>query len=148
MAKDVTVRFRDPVFERLERQMDDLVERLLRRPTPSSYQRAWAPRLDVYETADEYVAVLELAGIDPEEVTVEIEGTEVGITGIRGQCTHPEGSEPLQLEIPFGPFERRFVLPMPVDASRASAEFKDGMLTVHLPRLKQGPTRVDIQPTE
>ena len=92
MPKDVTVRFRDPVFERLERQMDDLVERLLRRPTPSSYQRAWAPRLDVYETADAYVAVLELAGVDSEEVTVAIEGAEVGITGIRGQCTHTDGS--------------------------------------------------------
>jgi HSP20 family protein len=150
MPKDVPVRIllKDPVFDRLERQMDDLVERLLRRPTPAPYQRAWAPRLDVYGTADEYVAVLELAGVEVDEVTVEIEGAEVGITGFRSPCTHPDGSDPLQLEIPFGPFERRFVLPAVVDPSRATAEFKDGMLTVHLPRLKQGPTRVEIAPTE
>lgn len=148
MANDVArrrIELRDPVFDRLERQMDDLVERLLRRPTPAAYQRAWAPRIDVSETEEAFTAVAELAGIDPSAVTVEIEGAEITITGTRSQVHHPEHSECLQLEIPFGPFERRLKLPSMVDASEATADFKDGMLIVTLPKFKQNPTRVQVE---
>lgn len=135
----------DPMFDRLERQMDDLVQRLLRRPTPAAYQRAWAPRLDVYETSEEYVIVVELAGTDPSAVTIEIEGAEVTITGHRiPPCPKGSAAEPLQLEIPFGEFERRLVLPTPVNADNATAEFADGILTTRLPKLNQGPTRVEV----
>ena len=142
----------DPMFDRLERQMDDLVQRLLRRPAPARYQRAWAPRLDVYETQDGYVIVVELSGVEPESVTIEIEGSEVGITGTRAS-THPPagpaGAECLQIEIPFGEFERRLALPVAVDAQSATADFADGMLTVTLPKVRTGPTRVqvDVRPT-
>lgn len=132
------------MFERLERQMDDLVERLLRRPTPAPYSRAWAPRLDIYETKDEFIAVAELADVDPNDVTIEIEGEEVAFTGRRAPAAPPQGAECLQLEVPFGEFERRLLLPVPVDASRATADFKDGMLTVHLPKAKAGPRRVQV----
>jgi HSP20 family protein len=130
--------------------MDDLVERLLRRPTPSSYQRAWAPRIDIYETRTEFIAVVELADVDPEHVTIEIEAEEVAFTGTRSPVEPPEGAECLQLEIPFGDFERRLLLPVPVESSAASAEFKDGMLTVRLPKAPEGPKRVqvDIQRAE
>jgi HSP20 family protein len=142
----------DPVFDRLERQMDDLVQRLMRRPTPARYQRAWAPRLDVYETQDGYVIVVELSGVEPGSVTIEIEGSEVGITGVRGptrSLVGPQGAECLQIEIPFGEFERRLGLPLAVDATSATADFADGMLTVTLPKLRTGPTRVqvDVRPT-
>lgn len=138
------------MFERLEQQMDDLVERLLRRPTPAPYQRAWAPRVDVYETAESYIAVAELSDVDPDDVTIEIEGNEVSITGRRAAASPPQGAECLQLEIPFGEFERHLLLPMPVDTAAASADFKDGMLTVHLPKARLGPKRVqvDVQRTE
>jgi HSP20 family protein len=135
----------DPMFDRLERQMDDLVARLIRRTTPASYQRAWSPRTDVYETANEFIAVVELAGVDPGGVTIEIERELVVISGQRAPTKPPEGAEPLQLEIPFGRFECRMVLPAPVEASHASAEFPDGMLRVRLPKVKQGPTRVEIE---
>ena len=133
--------------------MDDLVQRLLRRPTPATYQRAWAPRLDVYETEDGFVIVVELSGVEPGSVTIEIEGAEVAITGSRATTRAAEGcsgAECLQIEIPFGQFERRLVLPIAVDANSASADFADGMLTVTLPKLKSGPTRVhvDVRPSE
>jgi HSP20 family protein len=148
MSRDVPLRApllaRDPVFERLERQMDDLVERLLRRPTPSSYQRAWAPRIDIYETEDEFIAVAELADVDPNDVTIEIEGEQVALMGKRSPAAPPQGAECLQLEVPFGEFERRVVLPSSVDAGRATADFKEGMLTVHLPKVHRGPRRIQV----
>ena len=124
--------------------MDDLVERLLRRPTPAAYQRAWAPRLDIYETVDGFIAVVELADVDPQDVTIEIEGAEVALTGRRSPAAPPQGADCLQLEVPFGDFERRVILPAPVDASRATADFKDGMLTVHLPKTQQSRRRVQV----
>lgn len=140
----------DPVFERLERQMDDLVERLLRRPGPSPYQRAWAPRVDVYETADAFIAVAELAGVDPDAVTIEIEAEEVVLSGRRSPAAPVEGAECLQIEVPFGEFERRLLLPAPVDAAAASADLSDGTLTVRLPKRPraQGRVQVDIQRSE
>jgi HSP20 family protein len=153
MPRDGRSLSHDPVFDRLERQMDDLVQRLLRRPTPAAYQRAWAPRLDVYETGDTYVIVVELSGVEPGSVTIEIEGAAVAITGTRATTRAAEGcsgAECLQIEIPFGPFERKLVLPVAVDANSATADFADGMLTVALPKLRAGPTRVqvDVRPTE
>ena len=147
MSRDGRSLSHDPVFDRLERQMDDLVQRLLRRPSPASYQRAWAPHLDVYETDDAFVIVVELAGVEPNAVTIEIEGAEVAINGRRTPPCPPlaaEGAECLQIEIPFGEFERRLVLPTPVDAKNATAGFADGILTVRLPKRQQGPTRVQV----
>lgn len=133
------------MFDRLERQMDDLVQRLLRRPTPAAYQRAWAPRLDVYDTGDAYVIVVELSGTEPSAVTIEIEGAEVAITGSRAPMRPcPDGAECLQIEIPFGEFERRLALPAAVDATSATADFADGTLTVNLPKATTGPTRVQV----
>ena len=151
MPRDVRSLSHDPMFDRLERQMDDLVQRLLRRPSPAAYQRAWAPRLDVYDTGDAYVIVVELSGVDPSDVTIEIEGSEVAITGSREPMRPcPDGADCLQIEIPFGEFERRLVLPMAVDANSATADFADGTLTVNLPKTATGPTRVqvDVRSTE
>lgn len=136
---------KDPVFERLERQMDDLVERLLRRPTPAAYQRAWAPRVDVHETDDAFVAVVELAGIEPSSVTIEVENEVIAITGVRAPARPAEEAECLQIEIPYGAFERRLVLPVPVNASEATADATDGLLTIRLPKLRGGPTRVQVE---
>jgi HSP20 family protein len=144
MRRDVPLAMRDPVFERLERQMDDLVERLLRRPTPAPYSRAWAPRLDIYETAEAFVIVAELADVDTDDVTIEVESEYVTLTGTRAPASPPQGAECLQLEVPFGAFERRLQLPEPVDATRASADLKDGMLTVSLPKLGSSSKRVQV----
>ncbi len=161
MARDGRSLSHDPVFDRLERQMDDLVQRLLRRPAPASYQRAWAPRLDVYDAGDAFVIVVELSGVEPSAVTIEIEGAEVAITGSRAPM-RPQAASPatpvgaatpersggaiecLQIEIPFGEFERRLVLPVAVDARSATADFADGTLTVTLPKVNTGPTRVQV----
>ncbi len=124
--------------------MDDLVERLLRRPSPAAYQRAWAPRMDIYESEAEFVMVVELAGIEPSDVTIEIEGEHVAITGRRMPSVCPQGAEILQLEVPFGEFERSIVLPTPVDAGSATAAFTDGMLRVTLPKVRRAPMRVHV----
>jgi len=125
--------------------MDELVSRLLRRPSQSTYQRAWAPRVDVYETADEFIAIAELAAVYSGDVTIEISGEEVALTGQRQHIDHPDDADCLQLEIPQGDFERRLVLPSRVDPVTATASFEDGLLTVRLPKVKQGRTTIQVE---
>ena len=137
--------FRLTDFDKLERHMDELVARLLRRPTQSVYQRAWAPRVDVYETPDHFIAIAELAAVDSGEVTIEISGDEISITGTRPHIDHPDDAECLQLEIPHGDFERHLVLPSAVDPAGATASFEDGLLRVVLPKLNRGPQIVQVE---
>lgn len=124
--------------------MDDIVQRLFRKSAPATYSRAWAPNVDVYETETEYVAVVELAGVDPGSVTIEIEREAVAITGERSATTPIGCSDYLQLEIPFGAFERVLLFPAGVDATQATANFDEGLLTVRLPKVRGGPTKVQV----
>lgn len=124
--------------------MDDIVQRLFRKSAPATYRRAWAPNVDVYETETEYVAVVELAGVDPGSVTIEIEREAVAITGERVATTPTGCSDYLQLEIPFGAFERVLLFPAGVDATQATANFDEGLLTVRLPKVRGGPTKVQV----
>lgn len=124
--------------------MDDIVQRIFRKSAPAAYRRAWAPNVDVYETETEYVAVVELAGVDPGSVTIEIEREAVAITGERSSTTPTDCSDYLQLEIPFGAFERVLLFPTGVDAKEATANFDEGLLTVRLPKISGGPTKVQV----
>lgn len=137
------IRFTD--FDKLEQRMDELVARLVRRPSQAMSQRAWAPRVDVYETSDEFIAVADLAGVASGEVTIEISGDEVSISGTRPHIDHPDDADCLQLEIPQGDFERRLVLPSPVDPTNATATFEEGLLRVILPKVKRGPQKVQVE---
>lgn len=140
---------RDPLFDHFERHVDDVMQQLFRRrSTPASYQRTWAPRVDVYEAEREFILVAELPGVDPDAVTFEVEEQEVTIQGERAVPTDrvpgTRGTHCLQLEIPFGAFERSLVLPAPVDASRASGTADNGMLIVRLPKIARRPQRVQV----
>jgi HSP20 family protein len=129
--------------------MDELMDHMLRgRFTPASYQRVWAPRVDVYDNGTEFVAIVELAGVSQDAVSIEVEDQEVAIVGERSVPTtgHPEcdGANALQLEIAYGPFERRLLLPEIVDAAEATASFDGGLLTIRLPKAGHQPRRVQV----
>ena len=146
MAQVVRYELHDPSFDKLEQRMDELVARLLRRPSQAVYQRAWAPHVDVYETPDEFIAIAELAAVYSGDVTIEISGEEVAIIGERTPASPPDGAECLQLEIPNGHFERRLVLPSSVDPVNATASFEDGLLTIKLPKIApKGPTKIHVE---
>ncbi len=140
----------DATYEHLERHVDDVLEQLLRhQSTPRSRRRTWAPNVDVYDCAEEFIVVVDLAGIDPEKVTVEVDQNDVTITGTRDLPADRvmgcrEGA-PLQLEIPFGAFERRLRLPHPIDSSGSRASMDSGLLTIRFRKLPRVPRRVQIE---
>jgi HSP20 family protein len=120
-------------FERMRREMDELFgDAFERRLAPG--RPGFSPAVDVYYTGDPPRAVVraDLAGVDPNEIALEIRGRELILAGRRP----PEGGENRvyqQLEIENGPFRRVVGLGADVDADRASASYEDGMLIVELP---------------
>lgn len=107
-----------------------------------SGQGAWAPPVDIYESAgQEIVLKAELPGLKREDIDLTVEHNTLTI---RGERKPDEGVDEAQFhrrERLFGACSRSFTLPNTVDASRVKAEFRDGVLTVRLPRREEAMPR-------
>jgi HSP20 family protein len=77
---------------------------------------------------------VELPGVDRDEVTVTVENGILTIAGFRHKEIPPEAQHVHQMEIPHGPFKRSIKLHRAADISKIQADFKDGFLTVQIPR--------------
>ena len=94
------------------------------------------PNADVFldEERGHVVVTLELAGADPDSITLEVDDRSLVITGRRPERVRPgRGGSFFQKEIACGDFGKQIHLPVPIDYVSASASFADGMLTVVLP---------------
>ncbi|MEW6403293.1 MAG: Hsp20/alpha crystallin family protein [Chloroflexota bacterium] len=96
----------------------------------------WSPPTDVYETDDGFVARVEIAGMREEDFEVTVQNDLLMISGYRPDV--PERRAYHQMEIRFGKFATAIGLPEPVNVDEARAEYKDGFLTIILPKVKSG----------
>jgi HSP20 family protein len=110
--------------------------------------RVWQPAIDVYETDEQLVVVVELAGVREEDIEIMVDRSTFVIRGERkapsasGQRTYH------QMEIASGPFERGIVLPVAVVPGQTKASYRDGLVEVILPKVKEEQTRrVQIKAT-
>jgi HSP20 family protein len=127
-------------FERMRREMDELFGDVLDRSGLAPRRRGgFSPAVDVFYEGDPPRAVVhaELAGIDPDEITLEIEGRELVLAGHR-RPSEADGRLYQQLEIDHGPFRRVIPLGADVVADAARATYKDGILRVELPLIEPG----------
>lgn len=110
-------------------------------------RRGFRPAADVYRTDDPPVVtvVCDLAGVDPADVELSVAD---GVFSIAGFRRRPAAGEAVchQMELDFGPFERRIPIGEEVDSDAAEAVYERGLLTVRLPLLRQParPTKVLI----
>lgn len=103
-------------------------------------EHAWNPPVDVYETSDRYVVTAELPGLSREDIHIEVREGELTVRGERPTpAVRPEAY--LRMERLQGPFSRVFAFADAIDPERISAEFRDGVLTITLPKSPQAPTR-------
>ena len=135
-------------FERMRREMDELFGDVFDRALGPRHRGGFSPAVDVFYEGDPPRAVVhaELAGIDPDEIGLEIEGRELVIAGHR-RPADAEGRVYQQLEIDFGPFRRVIPLGADVVADEARATYRDGILRVELP-LVQAQARTRRVPIE
>jgi HSP20 family protein len=117
---------------------------------PRSGATAFRPGADVYYNPreDAVIVRLELPGIDPDRITLEIEGNKLRVCGSR-QEQRPPDAVYHQMEISYGRFERLISLPPEVDITRASADYNSGYLEIRLPvRAKTQTRHIPISPSE
>lgn len=100
----------------------------------SGRRRAFQPQCDCYRTGDPPALhlVLELPGVDADAVRIVTLGTTLVVSGVR-ERPQPKGARYHQVEIEYGPFERRIALAEDVDAEAVTAEYEAGMLRLEVP---------------
>jgi HSP20 family protein len=120
-------------FERMRREMDELFGDVFDRAL-APRRAGFTPRVDVYYTQSPPAAVIaiDLAGITVDELTVDVQGRMVRISGRRPPVI-AAGRVYQQLEIEHGPFERVIELGADVEQEAARATYVDGMLEIELP---------------
>jgi HSP20 family protein len=119
-------------IDRLHDEIKELVDELWHLPRFAGGRRGFRPQVDCLRCEDppELRVIVELPGVDPSELKV-IAADRVLV--VAGERHRPEvGGRYRQLEIEYGPFQRRIPLDEPVDAEAASARYEHGMLTVTL----------------
>jgi HSP20 family protein len=121
------------------RRSEDLLRRFMQSAAPPD--QYWQPRVDIDETSAAIRVKIELAGIRPEEIHVELSGDARTLTvrGVRRDNHGDAGDRTMfhQMEIYFGPFERNIPLPArpAVDRENVEASYRDGFLVVSLPKV-------------
>ena len=101
----------------------------------------WSPPTDVYETEENYVVRVEIAGMREENFEIVFENNFLMISG--GRPDLPERRAYQQMEIRFGKFETAVGLPGPVDLDASRADYAEGFLTVTMPKAK--PNQIEVK---
>jgi HSP20 family protein len=104
-------------------------------PAAQSCQEArWSPAADIYQTREGWLVKLDLAGVRPEDVQVQVQGRRLIVRGQRHDCTTQEGASYYRLEINYSHFERSLELPDDLERASLGTEYRDGMLLIHITR--------------
>lgn len=124
-------------FDQVRSEMDRLLNGVVG-PVPRAGVSPWAtpkpfPPLNLWEDADAVYAEAELPGVDAESIDISVFGTELTVGGERKSNTE-EGVSYHRQERAYGSFRRTVRLPVEVDADAVSANMKDGVLTIRLPK--------------
>jgi HSP20 family protein len=123
-------------FDRMRREVDELFGDVFERTGLSRRRSGFSPAIDVAYTSDPPRAIVtaELAGIELDELELEIQGRTLILAGRRGPAV--DGDVYQQVEIERGPFRRTIELGADVRAEEARAHYEDGVLRVELPLLR------------
>jgi HSP20 family protein len=98
--------------------------------------RSWIPLANISETDDEYLIRMELPEVKKENVKIAVQDGVITISGERKMEREEESENAIRVESIYGSFTRSFVLPEHVDANAIKAEAKDGVLRIHVPKVK------------
>lgn len=126
------------------RVFQDSLSRLFSEPA----SRPWSPAVDIFENENELVLKADLPEVDPKNVGIQIENRTLTL---KGERTFEEkgGKAHHRIERGYGKFVRAFTLPDTVDSEKVNADYKNGVLTVTLPKKEVAkPRTVNIQVTQ
>jgi len=141
----------DP-FRELE-EVSDRLNRMFARPVGRASNGKetmivadWTPSVDISETEGEYQIKAEIPDVKKEDVKVTLEDDVLTIQGERKQEKEEKGKKFHRIERSYGSFVRSFSLPDVIEAEKVKAEFKDGVLNLHLPKSEKAkPKAIEVK---
>ena len=127
--------------------MDRLLENALQSwPVEMDGARFRSVDVDLYENDDEFIVKAELPGLEPDDVDINISGNTLTLQGqFQSEQQGEQGSVHFR-ERRYGSFRRAFTLPTHVEADKAEADFKNGVLTIRLPKVEEAkPKQIPVK---
>lgn len=136
----------------LREQVNRLFEQSLSQPgsEQTGTQHHWSPAVDILETPDAVVLQVEIAGVKPEQVDIQLCGDTLSLSGQRTPEREQQDRQYVRIERRYGTFQRSFTLGIPVDPTAVKAVYHDGILEIVLPKredVKPKRVKIEIQPT-
>jgi len=132
----------------LQEQVNRLFETSFPRRSDNSALTAWAPAVDIFETENELVLKADLPDVNEKDLDIRVENNMLTIRGERKFEQEVKEENYLRIERTYGSFSRSFSLPNTVNTEGIKAEYKNGVLTVQLPkRAESKPKQVKVNVT-
>lgn len=140
--------FRRPIAHHaIQRELEERFQRELGRLGATIVRHKaglWQPPIDVYEVADAFIVLVELAGMRDSQIEITLAEDALLLAGRRPEL-HRDGTVRFhQLGINEGPFQAAILLPGPVDDASITANYDDGLLTITLPKHKPQTRRIEL----
>ena len=130
----------------IQTEMNRLFNTFFEGPPPGSGGgRRWLPAMDLVETKDDFVLRADLPGMSEDDVTIELQGNVLTLSGDRKSEHDGDGTGYYRLERGWGQFTRSLTVPEGIDSKGITARFDRGILEVHIPKPEQQkPRRIAI----
>ncbi|MCA9731989.1 MAG: Hsp20/alpha crystallin family protein [Deferribacteres bacterium] len=104
---------------------------------PNTFGESWSPRVDIAESKDNFSVAIELPGINKEDLSINVKDSVLTIKGEKKAEDQKEGVNYLRMERSYGEFERQFKLSKNIVMDQISAEYKNGVLSIVLPKAEE-----------
>lgn len=136
---------REP-FATLRDEIDTLLRRFSGEPDGGGLGGEFLPVLDVAETDGAVTVTMDLPGVKPEEINIEVTGSTLRISGERQEEREEKGKSFHRVERRSGRFVRAITLPCPVQEEQVEAKYEDGVLRIELPKTEEAkPRKIEVK---
>ncbi len=129
-------------LDEFKEQMDRLLDESIYGVCPTAgYNKGcvWVPAADVVETRESYSILIELPGLELKDVAIEMKNSDLWVFGKRPFSPDSDEKAYLVMERSYGSFARKFRVPMEIGRNEISANLKDGLLTIIIPKADSAP---------
>lgn len=134
------------LIDAVRREVDDLVGRIQDSDVWTDEASSFAPRADVAETDKQFEIMMDLPAMTPEDFNIEIHEGRLSISGERYTEQKSEGKTFHRIERQYGKFRRTFNLGLEVEAEHVTAEYKDGVLRLVVPKSQKAqPKKIQVK---
>jgi HSP20 family protein len=133
----------------IQREINKMFEGFLRgglQEETSLFPSAWTPAVDVAEHDSEYVVKVELPGVNKDDVKIVMQDNILTVRGEKKQEAEKKESGYHRVERSYGSFQRSFTLPTSVRNDKIEANFRDGILSITLPKAEEAkPKQIEVK---